>query len=61
MTEPLYEYDPAQALESPVAVAVFIADALDTADSTYIARAMEVAVRATRMALLAKQTDSIGE
>jgi|GEM_PF-5749038 DNA-binding phage protein len=30
MTEPIYDYDPAQALDGPEAIAVFIADALDT-------------------------------
>ncbi|EQB8667641.1 addiction module antidote protein, partial [Pseudomonas aeruginosa] len=30
MTEQIYDYDPAQALDSPEAMALFIADALDT-------------------------------
>ncbi|EPL3139020.1 hypothetical protein NOX69_005816 [Pseudomonas aeruginosa] len=36
MTEPIYDYDPAQALDSPEAIAVFIADALDTGDAAYM-------------------------
>lgn len=40
MTEQIYDYDPAQALDSPEAMALFIADALDTGDTAYIAKAM---------------------
>lgn len=39
MTEPIYDYDPAQALDGPEAIAVFIADALDTGDAAHIAKA----------------------
>lgn len=46
MTEPIYDYDPAQALESPEAIAEFIADALDTGDAAYIEKAMAVVTRA---------------
>jgi len=56
MTEPIYEYDPAQALDGPEAIAVFLADALDTGDAAYIAKAMEVVVRAKGMSELAKET-----
>lgn len=49
MTEPVFEYDPAQALQSPEAVEVFIADAVDTGDAAYIAKAMEVVSRAKGM------------
>ena len=49
MTEPIYDYDPAQALDSPEAIAVFIADALDTGDAAYIAKAMGVVARAKGM------------
>lgn len=56
MNEPIYDYDPAQALESPEAMAVFIADALETGDHAYIARAMGVVARAKDMNELAKKT-----
>lgn len=46
MTEQIYDYDPAQALDSPEAMALFIADALDTGDTAYIAKAMGVVARA---------------
>ena len=56
MTEPIYDYDPAQALDSPEAIAVFIADALDPGDAAYIAQAMGVVARAKGMTELAKET-----
>lgn len=56
MIEPVYEYDPAQALDGPEAIAVFIADALDTGDAAYIAEAMGVVARAKGMSRLAKET-----
>jgi DNA-binding phage protein len=33
MTEPVYDYDPATALDSPEAIALFIADAFETGDA----------------------------
>ncbi|MDP4573459.1 putative addiction module antidote protein [Pseudomonas sp. LPH60] len=56
MTELIYDYDPAQALDGPEAIAVFIADALDTGDAAYIAKAMGVVARAKGMSVLAKET-----
>jgi probable addiction module antidote protein len=55
MIEPVYGYDPAQALEGPEAIAVFIADALETGDAAYIAEAMGVVSRAKGMAERAKE------
>lgn len=46
MAEQIYDYDPAQALDCQDAIAVFIADALETEDGTYIAKAMGVVARA---------------
>ena len=57
MTEPIYDYDPAQALEGPEAIEVFIADALDTGDAAYIAKAIDVVARAKGMIELAKETN----
>lgn len=52
----LHNYDPATALGSPEAIAVFMADALETGDAAYIAKAMGVVARAKGMAELARET-----
>ncbi|GLX13664.1 hypothetical protein Pstr01_19030 [Pseudomonas straminea] len=49
MTDPIHDYDPTQALEGREAIAVFIADALETGDAAYIAKAMDVVARARGM------------
>ena len=46
MTEKLTSYDPAEDLSSDEAVAVFMAEALQTNDAGYIAHALSVAARA---------------
>ncbi|MDZ4305100.1 MAG: hypothetical protein U1C13_26155 [Pseudomonas sp.] len=46
MTEPIYDYDPADSLVDLEAVAVFLADAHDTGDAAFIAEAMAVVARA---------------
>ncbi|MDD1011395.1 hypothetical protein M5G27_28430 [Pseudomonas shahriarae] len=46
MTEPIYDYDPADSLVDSEAVAVFLADAHDTGDAAFIAEAMAVVERA---------------
>ncbi|MCU1726539.1 putative addiction module antidote protein [Pseudomonas sp. 7P_10.2_Bac1] len=56
MTELIYDYDPAQALDGPEAIAVFLADALDTGDAANIVKAMGVVARAKGMTELAKET-----
>lgn len=56
MAEPLYDYDPAVALESPKAIAVFMADAFETGDAAYIAKALGVVARAKGMTDIAKET-----
>lgn len=56
MSDKIYDYDPAAALESEEAIAVFLADALETGDSAYIAKAMGVAARAKGMTELARET-----
>lgn len=56
MSEPLYNYDPAAALDSPEAISVFMADALETGDTAYIAKALGVVARAKGMTELAKET-----
>jgi probable addiction module antidote protein len=52
----IYEYDPAEALESEECIAIFLADALETGDAAYIAKAMGVVARAKGMAELSRET-----
>ncbi|WP_422411517.1 MULTISPECIES: addiction module antidote protein [unclassified Endozoicomonas] len=56
MTEPVYSYDPAAALVSPEAIELFIADAFETGDASYIAKALGVVARAEGMSNVAKKT-----
>ena len=56
MTEKIYDYDPAESLNSAEAVETFIADAFSTGDAGYIARAIGVVARARGMGTLAEQT-----
>ncbi|MFA6284134.1 MAG: addiction module antidote protein [Desulfurivibrionaceae bacterium] len=56
MSESLYNYDPAAALNSPEAISVFMADALETGDTAYIAKALGVVARAKGMTELARET-----
>lgn len=48
MSERFYDYDPAEALDSAEAIEVFLADALETGDASYVAEAVEVAKRDVR-------------
>lgn len=56
MTEKIYDYDPAAALETEEAIAVFLADAFETGDSAYVAKALGVVARAKGMTDLARET-----
>jgi probable addiction module antidote protein len=56
MKEPLYEYDPAAALDDPESIALFMADAFETGDHAHIAKAVGVVARAKGMSELAKQS-----
>ncbi|KTD47780.1 addiction module antidote protein [Legionella quateirensis] len=56
MTEALYDYDPAAALDSPEAIAIFMVDAFETGDAGYIAKALGVVARAKGMAEIARET-----
>lgn len=56
MKEVIYDYDPAAALDGPDAIAIFIADAFETGDAEYIAKAMGVVARAKGMTQLARET-----
>ena len=56
MSEPRYNYDPASALDSPEAISVFMADALEIGDAAYIAKALGVVARAKGMTEIARET-----
>lgn len=56
MTEQVYNYDPAEALDSQESIAIFMADAFETGDAAYIAKALGVVARAKGMAKIARET-----
>lgn len=56
MTEKLTPYDPAAALVNDEEIAVFMANALETGDSAFIAKALGIVARAKGMAQIADQT-----
>jgi probable addiction module antidote protein len=50
------DYDPALVLESPEAIEIFMADAFETGNSAYIAKALGVVARAKGMSQIASDT-----
>lgn len=56
MTEKLSNYDPAAALGDHEEIAAFMADALETGDVAYIAKAVGIVARAKGMAQIAEET-----
>ncbi|WP_185688341.1 addiction module antidote protein [Ewingella americana] len=56
MTEKLTTYDPACALVNEEEIEFFLADALETGDSAYIAQALGVIARAKGMTQIAQET-----
>ena len=56
MNEPIYDYDPADYLNSPEEIEVFLSEAFSTGDSGYIAKAIGVAARAKGMTDVARET-----
>lgn len=56
MSEPIYDYDPADYLNSPEEIEAFLLEAFSTGDSGYIAEAIGVAARAKGMADIARET-----
>jgi probable addiction module antidote protein len=52
----LDDYDPALALDSQEAIEVFMADAFETGDSSYIAKALGVVARAKGMSEIARES-----
>lgn len=56
MIEKLTTYDPATALVDDEEIAFFMADAFETGDAAYIAKALGVVARAKGMTEIAKKT-----
>lgn len=56
MGEKLTVYDPAEDLDSPEAVEVFINDAFETGDPVYISKALGVVARSKGMTIVAGDT-----
>lgn len=56
MAEKLTNYDPAAALEDDEEIAAFMADAFETGDARYIARALGIVARAKGMTQIARDT-----
>ncbi len=56
MNTELHDYDPAEALTTPEAIGVFMAEAFETGDTGYIAHAFGVVTRARGMSDIAQQT-----
>ncbi|MBO0366241.1 putative addiction module antidote protein [Pseudomonas putida] len=56
MTEVFTEFDPAEYLTTPEAIAEFMSDALETGDAGYVAKAVGVVARAKGMSELARET-----
>lgn len=57
IAEEYSDYDPADALDSPEAIEHFMADALETGDADYIAKALGVVARAKGMSEVASETE----
>ncbi len=55
MTEMFTDFDPADYLTTPEAIAAFMTDALETGDAGYVAKAVGMAARAKGRSELAKQ------
>ena len=56
MTEKLTDFDPAAALVNDAEIAFFMADAFETGDAAFIAKALGVVARAKGMAQIAGET-----
>ena len=55
MAEKISVYDPAEALDSPEAIDIFLIDAFETGDPGYISKALGVVARAKGMTSVAKE------
>ena len=61
MAEKLLPYDTAEYLDNDEAIAVFMADAFETGDTSYIAHALGVVARARGMSQIAEETGLLRE
>ena len=59
MSEPIHDYDPAEALDCAEAIEVFMADALETGDAVYVAKAEDL-VEQARQRLAIKSSELHG-
>lgn len=55
MTEILTDYDPAEDLDTPEAISVFVNEAFSTGDAAYIAHVLGVVARANGMDGIARE------
>jgi len=60
MTEKLTSYDPAAALIDDEEIAFFVADAFETGDSAYVAKALDVVARVKGLSDAAKVSELPG-
>ncbi|MGB9089591.1 MAG: addiction module antidote protein [Pseudomonas farsensis] len=56
MNETFFDFDAAEYLNTPEAIAQFMTDALETGDAAYVAKAVGVVARARGMSELARET-----
>jgi probable addiction module antidote protein len=56
MKPKLTTYDPSEALDGPDTIAIFLADAFETGDPAFIAKAFGVVARAKGMTEIARET-----
>ncbi|MCW1413715.1 putative addiction module antidote protein [Rhizobium sp. 1AS11] len=56
MAEEIFEFDPAEMLDSDEAIEAFIIEALQTGDAKFIASALGVVARAKGMSKIARET-----
>ncbi|RUL97462.1 addiction module antidote protein [Rhizobium chutanense] len=56
MAEEIFDFDPAELLDSDEAIETFITEALQTGDAKFIASALGVVARAKGMSKIAKET-----
>lgn len=56
MAEEIFDFDPAELLDSDEAIEAFVTEALQTGDAKFIASALGVVARAKGMSKIAKET-----
>lgn len=56
MTEKFTEFDPAEYLDTPEAIAAYLSEAMESGDTKFIARSIGIAAKARGMTDIAKET-----